>query len=130
MNKYLKYSLLTIAFVLVGFAVYYFVEKANNSATNKHQEAVYTCSMHPEIIRNEPGNCPICGMVLVKKVSENQAVESHSIEHLLKPTDRFVVGSFQTTTAKDTILYSTVNLPGIVAYDPNSAVNIAARISG
>jgi Cu(I)/Ag(I) efflux system membrane fusion protein len=25
----------------------------------EHQELVYTCSMHPQIIRNEPGNCPI-----------------------------------------------------------------------
>jgi Cu+-exporting ATPase len=25
----------------------------------------YTCPMHPEIIRNEPGSCPICGMNLV-----------------------------------------------------------------
>ncbi|WP_367755273.1 efflux RND transporter periplasmic adaptor subunit [Flavobacterium sp. WC2430] len=130
MNKYLKYSLWTIAVVMVGFAVYYFVEKANNSATHKQKEEIYTCSMHPEIIRNEPGNCPICGMVLVKKVAESQPVEGHSIEHLLKPTDGFVVGDFQTTTAKDTVLNSSVNLPGIVAYDPNSVANIAARISG
>ncbi|SIP87058.1 Cu2+-exporting ATPase [Chryseobacterium sp. RU37D] len=26
----------------------------------------YTCPMHPEIIRNEPGSCPICGMDLVR----------------------------------------------------------------
>ncbi len=26
--------------------------------------AVYTCPMHPEIVRDEPGNCPICGMAL------------------------------------------------------------------
>ncbi|MEO7306845.1 MAG: copper-translocating P-type ATPase [Ferruginibacter sp.] len=25
----------------------------------------YTCSMHPQIIRDEPGNCPLCGMVLI-----------------------------------------------------------------
>lgn len=25
----------------------------------------YTCPMHPEIIRDEPGQCPICGMDLV-----------------------------------------------------------------
>jgi P-type Cu+ transporter len=25
---------------------------------------VYTCPMHPQIRRNEPGNCPICGMTL------------------------------------------------------------------
>jgi Cu+-exporting ATPase len=24
----------------------------------------YTCPMHPEIVRSEPGNCPICGMAL------------------------------------------------------------------
>jgi Cu+-exporting ATPase len=24
----------------------------------------YTCPMHPEIVRREPGNCPICGMAL------------------------------------------------------------------
>ncbi|MDD2915680.1 MAG: heavy metal translocating P-type ATPase [Gallionella sp.] len=24
----------------------------------------YTCPMHPEIMRNEPGDCPICGMAL------------------------------------------------------------------
>lgn len=130
MGKYLKYSLWTIAIALVGFAVYYFVEKANNSATHAHVEEIYTCSMHPQIIRNEPGNCPICGMVLVKKVNETQSGESHSIEHLLQSTDKFVVGNFQTTMAVDTIISSVVNLPGIVAYDPNSSVNIAARING
>ena len=27
--------------------------------------AQYTCPMHPEIVRNAPGDCPICGMALV-----------------------------------------------------------------
>ena len=33
----------------------------------------YTCSMHPQIIRDEPGSCPLCGMtlVLLKKPEEN-----------------------------------------------------------
>src|SRR4029077_12580812 len=26
--------------------------------------AEYTCPMHPEVIRNAPGSCPICGMAL------------------------------------------------------------------
>ncbi len=130
MNKYLKYSLFTIAIVLVGFTVYYFVDKSNKQAIHLHEEEIYTCPMHPEIIRNAPGNCPICGMDLVKKVTENMAIESHSIEHLLQSTDYFVVGDFQTITPKDTILNSSVNLPGIVTYDPNSSVNITARVSG
>jgi Cu+-exporting ATPase len=25
---------------------------------------IYTCPMHPQIRRMEPGNCPICGMAL------------------------------------------------------------------
>jgi Cu(I)/Ag(I) efflux system membrane fusion protein len=32
------------------------------------EKAVYTCPMHPEVIAEEPGDCPICGMKLVAKV--------------------------------------------------------------
>ena len=28
------------------------------------QGATYTCPMHPEVVRSEPGSCPICGMAL------------------------------------------------------------------
>jgi membrane fusion protein, copper/silver efflux system len=28
-------------------------------------ETVWTCAMHPQIRRAEPGNCPICGMTLI-----------------------------------------------------------------
>lgn len=28
------------------------------------KDAQYTCPMHPEIVRDEPGACPICGMAL------------------------------------------------------------------
>jgi Cu+-exporting ATPase len=27
-------------------------------------EVLWTCPMHPQIVRKEPGNCPICGMAL------------------------------------------------------------------
>ncbi len=30
-------------------------------------KTVYTCPMHHQIIRDSPGDCPICGMTLVKK---------------------------------------------------------------
>lgn len=29
--------------------------------------AEYTCPMHPEVVRGEPGSCPICGMDLVPR---------------------------------------------------------------
>jgi Cu+-exporting ATPase len=30
----------------------------------KTHEAQYTCPMHPEVVRDAPGSCPICGMAL------------------------------------------------------------------
>ena len=130
MNRYLKYSLVVLVILIVGFTIYYFATKPGNHSEMEHQNEVYTCSMHPQIIRDEPGNCPICGMTLVKKINHNQAIDSSSIDALLRPTDNFIVGKYQTTTAKDTIISSEISLPGIVAYDPNSFVNIAARIGG
>lgn len=130
MNKYLKYSLAFIAISIIGIAIYLFAIKSDNHSETEHKNEVYTCSMHPQIIRDKPGNCPICGMTLVKKVTENNSVEDNSLDNVIKPTDNFIVGNYQTTTAIDTTLSSEINLPGIVAYDPNSSVNIAARMSG
>jgi Cu(I)/Ag(I) efflux system membrane fusion protein len=33
----------------------------------EHGDVYYTCSMHPTVVQDEPGTCPICGMDLVKK---------------------------------------------------------------
>ena len=130
MNKYIKYGLALVVISIIGIAIYFFAKKSDNHSEMEHQNEVYTCSMHPEIIRDEPGNCPICGMTLVKKVTENNSVDDNSIDNLIKPTDNFIVGNYQTTTAIDTTISSEINLPGIVEYDPNSSVNIAARMSG
>jgi hypothetical protein len=80
MNKYIKYSFVAVVILVVG--VYYGMNNYNTQPAVEKATEVYTCSMHPEIIRDEPGNCPICGMNLVKKVTEGQSVESHSIDHL------------------------------------------------
>src|SRR5262249_39832007 len=32
--------------------------------TEKKEEQLYTCGMHPQVIQNKPGNCPVCGMKL------------------------------------------------------------------
>lgn len=130
MNKYLKYSLVVLVISIIGIATYYFINKSNTQSNQEHQKELYTCPMHPQIIRDKPGNCPICGMALVEKTIKNQTINSKSIEDLLKPTDNFIVGNYQTTTPKDTTISSEINLPGIVTYDPNAGVNIATRISG
>ena len=101
MNRYLKYSLIVLIISIIGFAIYYFVIKSDEPIHNQHQ-----------------------------KEGSGQTIKSTSIENLLKRTDNFIVGNYKTTTPKDTIINSEINLPGIVAYDPNSSVNIAARMSG
>ncbi len=48
----------------------------NHHQTNSTilMEVVYTCPMHPEVRKNEPGRCPICGMALLpekRKINES-----------------------------------------------------------
>ena len=53
------------------------------SMSSEHAEAeLYTCAMHPHIILNEPGNCPICGMELVPVATESGGVsdEGYNLE--------------------------------------------------
>ena len=44
---------------------------AQNDSTKTHinDSVTYTCTMHPEIITNQSGKCPKCGMDLIKKSS-------------------------------------------------------------
>ena len=38
--------------------------------TVKHMDPKYRCPMHPDVVRDAPGQCPICGMTLVKVESD------------------------------------------------------------
>jgi len=46
---------------------------AGKGATADAKKQQYTCSMHPFIITDKPGNCPICGMTLVPVRSDSAA---------------------------------------------------------
>src|SRR5215813_6948902 len=48
----------------------------------------WTCPMHPEIVRDAPGNCPICGMALEPRTVTLEDVEN---VHLKDMTRRFWV---------------------------------------
>ncbi len=52
-----------------------------NQMNHKNSEQkVYTCPMHPQVIKNEPGRCPACGMELIRRqISDvqDQPVEKH-----------------------------------------------------
>jgi hypothetical protein len=40
--------------------------KGSDSAT-QNTATKYTCSMHPDVVQDQPGDCPKCGMKLVEK---------------------------------------------------------------
>ena len=42
-----------------------------NAQDKTKQQTYYTCVMHPEIHESKPGNCPKCGMVLIKEKSKS-----------------------------------------------------------
>lgn len=46
-------------------------EKRDSAVSLDSAKIIYTCSMHPEIVSDKPGNCPKCGMKLIVK-DENQ----------------------------------------------------------
>jgi P-type Cu+ transporter len=50
--------------------------------------ASYTCPMHPEIVRDAPGNCPICGMALERRTV---SLEEEDNPELMQMTRRFWV---------------------------------------
>ncbi|MCB9074225.1 MAG: efflux RND transporter periplasmic adaptor subunit [Chitinophagales bacterium] len=130
MKKFLKYSLILLLISAIGAGVYFLVMKRHEIMGSHDQKEVYTCSMHPEIRKNKPGNCPICGMKLIKLETHSMEVDTTLSENLLKPTDNFIVGKYQTITPLDTSINTELYLPGTVEYNPNSIVNIAARVSG
>ena len=42
-------------------------ENTATEETTVAKTGTYTCSMHPEVQSDKPGDCPKCGMALIKK---------------------------------------------------------------
>lgn len=98
-----------------------------------HQQEVtklYTCSMHPDIIKDKPGRCPICGMELVLKETGGDKLKEPELESLLKPTNEFVVSSVPVTTIQKREEQIEIEALGNIAYDTRQVGSISARVTG
>jgi hypothetical protein len=56
--------------------------ETNSMPSHAHDHAApmagtYPCPMHPQVVKNAPGKCPICGMTLVKKESATPEGAAH-----------------------------------------------------
>ena len=48
----------------------------------KAKGGYYTCSMHPQVIKQQPGKCPICGMTLTyQEALSDEEHEGHAGDH-------------------------------------------------
>ncbi|MCB0422881.1 MAG: efflux RND transporter periplasmic adaptor subunit [Bdellovibrionales bacterium] len=114
-----------------------------------HQEGLqpnsekYICPMHPQIISDKPGACPICGMDLVKSNEKNepeeqnhdehhgdrsnQHLESHQDEMTVKPKERASVKlslnkqqmiGVKVYEVQEKNLFKSIKSPGRMAFDP------------
>ena len=48
----------------------------------KHRDPNYVCPMHAEIVSDQPGSCPICGMDLVKRQPPGGEIDLHVDESM------------------------------------------------
>jgi Cu(I)/Ag(I) efflux system membrane fusion protein len=68
-----------VAIALFTFSIVFTACKNNDNKANTEQDnkasteqlakdEMYTCTMHNEVMSNHPGECPKCGMKLVKQM--------------------------------------------------------------
>ncbi len=101
------------------------------STGHDHSEAgptKWTCSMHPQIIKDGPGKCPLCGMELIplkmggaKMTGQRQLVVSPAARALM---------NVQVMPAERRVVETTVRMVGKVDYDETRFKYITAWVSG
>jgi len=111
-SKPAKLAALLLVIVLVAGAVTVFVRQRNNSNHAVHSGQLYTCGMHPQVIQNKPGNCPICGMKLTpvrqqpgtRDSSTNSAASGASGDRKIKYyKSTMLLGEISQTPRKDSM---------------------------
>ncbi|WP_334223832.1 efflux RND transporter periplasmic adaptor subunit [Thiosocius teredinicola] len=93
----------------------------------KHLDPKYVCPMHPQIVRDEPGSCPICGMDLVAKMIDAQAGKRPTVE-----ISNAVINSMgvRTAPARNDTLWKYIETVGRIEYDETRLAHVHPRAEG
>jgi Cu(I)/Ag(I) efflux system membrane fusion protein len=108
----------------------------------KAEKYIYTCPMHPTVIKDRPGACPVCGMNLVKKSvidrsrsagQVSEAIKQEKMEEMvqvtLSPTQR-LLANVATEPVTRRNLSGEIYTVGKIDYDETNLAHVAARIGG
>jgi membrane fusion protein, copper/silver efflux system len=120
----IDYRLLTsMLLLLLAFACTQNKDQANHDQ--------YTCPMHPTVLQDKPGSCPICGMDLVKKGQPGQEVKiTAELNYLLKSTNATVTSSIKTISPVQKSMNVETNSNGIITYDTRRFTSLPIRFGG
>jgi multidrug efflux pump subunit AcrA (membrane-fusion protein) len=103
-----------------------------NGGTAQAAKTLYTCGMHPQVIQDHPGNCPICGMKLtpIRKQAETStgaAAESQSIA-----VDPATIQNMDIRTATVTRgpLRRVIRTVGVIDYNETTLGDVTTKFKG
>ena len=92
----------------------------------KHLDPTYVCPMHPQIIKGEPGNCPICGMQLIQ---QNKTFDS--LDSIVTIDNRIIQRlGIRTEQVQKGDIHKELRALGTVAYDEKNVSEIRASTYG
>jgi len=118
-----RINLMLVLFMLV-------LASCKNNEHAEHADT-YTCPMHPTVVSDRPGSCPVCGMDLVRKAKPGEEVKiTKDLARLIKSPNEVVVASIKTIKGEFKSLPATVEAQGLVTYDTRYVYTIPARIGG
>ena len=113
-KSYIVKILLALFIAMVGFASC--KDKSGKDAHVAHAQQ-YTCPMHPQIVRDQPGKCPICGMDLVPKTSSKELLIDSTIVSLAKPVNVQVVSTIPVISPESGTRIFSSEVKGTITYD-------------
>lgn len=111
--------MIIIASLLFVFA------SCKNKKTTVNKDEYYTCSMHPQVMQDKPGNCPICHMELIVAKRTNTAADE-----ILLNDEQIRLGNIQTDTIRNGMIGDKVILTATLNTDETKVNSINARIMG
>lgn len=80
----ISWVLLLFSFLMLTLLLAACGKGESDQETAQEGKQLYSCGMHPQVIQDEPGNCPICGMKLTPLRSEPAVTTTAENEHSLE----------------------------------------------